>query len=73
MNYQIQDESGKQIPSSWVNKVNKTTFSIKPQPSPGDITFFHTDSFMEIGDEIVIYYYQDATNNTHVAECVHLW
>ena len=42
-------------------------------PAPGDIRFFHTDVIPELGDEIVIYYYQDAVNNTHVAICSHQW
>jgi hypothetical protein len=42
-------------------------------PAPGDIKFFHTDVVPELGDEIVLYYYQDALNNTHVAICIHEW
>jgi hypothetical protein len=26
-----------------------------------------------IGEDVVIYYYQDSSNNTHVSECMHFW
>lgn len=36
------------------------------------MVFLHSDVIVELGDDLVIYYYQDTSNNTHVAECQHL-
>lgn len=70
--YQLLNHKGDQLPSSWINKINRTTVKISP-PLKEDIVFFHTDIIPDLGHEFVIYYYQDNSNNTHVAECIHQW
>lgn len=73
IHYQILDHKGDGLPASYVNKINRTTIKINPAPRPGDITYFHTDVVPELGHEVVIYYYEDSSNTTHVAECIHMW
>lgn len=72
IDYTVLNHKGDQLPASWVNKLNKTTVTVNPKPTL-DTVFFHTDVVNELGQDLVIYYYQDTANNTHVAECQHLW
>ena len=58
-------------PSLVDTKMTKVTMD--HMPSPGDIKFFHTDVIPRLGEEVVIYYYQDSQNNTHVSLCTHTW
>lgn len=73
MHYKLLNENGSTVENSWINKLNKTNINITPTPSPGDITFFHTDVIPRYGHQSVIYYYQDSKNSTHVAMCDHEW
>lgn len=66
------NRKGDNLPTAWINKLNKTQVTITPIPTL-DTVFFHTDVVNELGQDLVIYYYQDTANNTHVAECHHLW
>lgn len=70
--YQVKAVDGT-MPVNWVNKVNRTKVTMDHMPSPGDIKFFHTDVIPRLGEEVVIYYYQDSQNNTHVSLCTHTW
>jgi hypothetical protein len=72
LQYSVLNHKDDQLPASWVNKLNKTKVTINPKPTL-DTVFFHTDVVSEIGHNLVIYYYQDTSNNTHVAECQHFW
>jgi hypothetical protein len=40
---------------------------------PQDVTFFHTDMLQEYGQEILLYFFEDTTNKTHIANCIHAW
>ena len=70
--YAVLNHKGDNLPTAWVNKLNKTEVTITPVPTL-DTVFFHTDVVNELGQDLVIYYYQDTAYNTHVAECNHLW
>jgi hypothetical protein len=72
LQYNILNHKGDTLPASWVNKLNRTTIKVNPKPTL-DVVFFHTDVVIELGHDLVIYYYQDTSNNTHVAECQHQW
>lgn len=71
--YQLKNKEGEDIPPHWINKVNKTSISMDHPPLAGDIVFFHSDVVMELGQEVLIYYYQDTSYKTHVALCSHSW
>ena len=62
-----------EIPSNWVNKVNRTFFDMNTTVRPQDITFFHSDVISQYGQEMLIYFFEDTTNKTHIAECIHAW
>lgn len=71
--YQLKNKKGDDIPPYWINKVNKTSINMDYPPLPGDIVFFHSDVIPQLGQEILIYYYQDTSYKTHVALCSHNW
>jgi hypothetical protein len=64
--YSVLNSKGDALPSSWINKLNKTKFSLTPKPTL-DIVFFHSDVVYDLGHDLIIYFYQDSANNTHVA------
>ncbi len=66
LQYTVLNHKGDELPRSWINKLNKTQIKINPKPTL-DTVFFHTDVINEIGNDILLYYYQDSSNNTHVA------
>lgn len=70
--YSVLNHKGDNLPASYVNKINKTTIIFDKRPTE-DVVFFHTDVVVDLGHDLVIYYYQDTSNNTHVAECQHVW
>lgn len=72
LQYSVLNHKGDMLPASWINKINKTSIKINPKPTL-DVVFFHTDVVVELGHDLILYYYQDTSNNTHVAECQHLW
>lgn len=72
INYAILNHKGDALPDSWINKINKTEIVINPRPAL-DTVFFHTDVVAQIGEDLIVYYYQDSANNTHIAECMHFW
>lgn len=72
LQYSVLNHKGDELPQSWINKINKTDIKINPKPTL-DTVFFHTDVVHEIGNDVVLYYYQDSANNTHVAECQSFW
>jgi hypothetical protein len=61
------------IPVNWVNQQNQSFVSIDKPPIIGNIDFFYTEVVPHFGNDTVIYYYQDITNLTTVANCVNGW
>jgi hypothetical protein len=56
--YSVLNHKGDNLPASYVNKVNKTSIVFDKYPTL-DVVFFHTDVVVELGHDLVIYYYQD--------------
>lgn len=45
--YQLKNKKGDDIPTYWINKVNKTSITMDYPPPAGDIVFFHSDVIPE--------------------------
>lgn len=60
-------------PPYWFNKVNRTEVTFDHPTPPGDVNFFHTDMVSQVGEDFVIYYYQDSSYTTHVSICAEKW
>lgn len=73
LTFTLIDKESILIPQSWVNKVNETKVIFDKPPRTGDITYFHSDVIEVIGRDTVIYYYEDTSNTTHIAQCSTVW
>jgi hypothetical protein len=57
------------LPAHWILQQNDTIIHWNKDPSFFKYTFLRKEQFDYMGDEFFFIYSQDATNDTHVAEC----